>query len=241
LGGAAMDAAELDRLRDHYRFLTDEELAVDHARGPRGYRDEAVWQMIREEVIARGLTAAEKAFATSVEELPLATRAILGEAAAQMRDGIPLPEIESYLREQGLEAESATRILTVLAAALRESGRKKMTSGAMWCAGGLALTVMDYLHAAPGGTFVIALGPIAFGAFRFLQGMALAKVSGPSGSGLPSPVGLADAAELPPEPDAARQGNDEPRQGSSIWKIIVVLVIVYVISRVMWFVVHASG
>lgn len=179
-----MDSAELHRLNNHYTSLTDEELANDYARGPQGYRDAAVWKMIQAEVIARGLMTPVSAPGTSVEQLPLVTRAILAEAASQMVDGIPVLEVESYLRERGLGAESAARTLTTLAEAVREYGRKRMTNGLMWCVGGTALTVLT-CDAASGGTFVIALGPIVFGAFRFLRGAALAKVSGPSSSDLP--------------------------------------------------------
>jgi hypothetical protein len=50
-----------------------------------------------------------------------------------------------------------------------------MLSGALWCIGGIFVTVITYLSAASsptGGTYFVAWGAIIFGAVRFFQGLS---------------------------------------------------------------------
>jgi hypothetical protein len=44
--------------------------------------------------------------------------------------------------------------------------------GALWCIGGILLTVGSYSAASGGGTYVIAWGAILFGALQFFKGLA---------------------------------------------------------------------
>jgi hypothetical protein len=56
-------------------------------------------------------------------------------------------------------------------------GLRLMASGALWCAGGLAVTMVTY-HAAPeGGVFLVCWGPVLFGALDVLKGLAAAVSS----------------------------------------------------------------
>ena len=53
-----------------------------------------------------------------------------------------------------------------------------MVRGALWCFGGLAVTLFSYLAAVNspyGGTYVIAWGAVVFGAVRFFKGRAAAE------------------------------------------------------------------
>ena len=57
----------------------------------------------------------------------------------------------------------------------RAAAEKRMLYGALWCIGGIFVTVFSYLSAASsplGGTYVIAWGAIVFGALRFFQGLS---------------------------------------------------------------------
>jgi len=53
-----METAELARLRDHYRRLTDAKLEELHAEGPAAYAAPEVWQILDEEFQKRGTNAA---------------------------------------------------------------------------------------------------------------------------------------------------------------------------------------
>ena len=63
-------------------------------------------------------------------------------------------------------------------AAIREAKRARnqrhMVVGALWCIGGTLVTVMTYSAASSGeggGTYVVALGAIIFGALEFFAGL----------------------------------------------------------------------
>jgi hypothetical protein len=47
-----------------------------------------------------------------------------------------------------------------------------MLHGALWCGGGILVTVFTYAAASGGGTYVVAWGAIVFGAIQFFKGVA---------------------------------------------------------------------
>ncbi len=84
-------------------------------------------------------------------------------------------------KENSVEAESCSGCGTPLvvkhAAGAVESAEwspadRRMLRGAAWCAGGILVTLVTYSAAAPGGTYVIAWGAIAWGAVEFFQGLS---------------------------------------------------------------------
>lgn len=48
---------------------------------------------------------------------------------------------------------------------------RKSIWGAIWCIGGIIVTVVTYNNAVGGGTYYIAYGAIGFGAYQFFQGL----------------------------------------------------------------------
>ncbi len=46
-----------------------------------------------------------------------------------------------------------------------------MIFGALWCVGGIVVTVATYRAASGGGAFVVAWGAILFGAIQFFRGL----------------------------------------------------------------------
>jgi hypothetical protein len=56
--------------------------------------------------------------------------------------------------------------------ARREDAEKDMLHGALWCVGGIVVTVATYAAASGGGAYVVAWGAILFGAIQFLRGAA---------------------------------------------------------------------
>jgi len=50
--------------------------------------------------------------------------------------------------------------------------KRKMKRGALWCVGGIAVTLLTYTLATGGGSYIVAWGAIIFGAIEFFQGYA---------------------------------------------------------------------
>jgi hypothetical protein len=103
-------------------------------------------------------------------------QAIYDFAAEQMVNGASDRQVESMLREKGLDAESAATVVSNLAEhreqARAKAGQGAMISGALWCIGGIAVTAITYQAASGGGTYVVAWGAILFGAIQFFRGLA---------------------------------------------------------------------
>jgi hypothetical protein len=55
--------------------------------------------------------------------------------------------------------------------AQKESANTDMLFGALWCIGGIIVTVGTYSAASNGGFYVIAWGAIVFGAIKFIKGL----------------------------------------------------------------------
>jgi len=86
-------------------------------------------------------------------------------------------ETKISLIEQGLDADSATIVVTNLEKQIIESKKEKankdMLHGALWCVGGIIVTAITYSAASGGGTYIVAWGAILFGAIQFLKGLAI--------------------------------------------------------------------
>jgi hypothetical protein len=107
--------------------------------------------------------------------------AIYGAAAHQMRAGIARDAIVKSLMDRGLDAQSAHTVISNLTKGQREAAQRNMLIGALFCAGGTAVTVLTYQAAASspgGGRYLLAWGAILFGAIQFFRG--LFQMSGPS-------------------------------------------------------------
>jgi hypothetical protein len=105
------------------------------------------------------------------------SEAAYGLAAVQLRDGVSPSEIQAGLTHQGLDAEAAATVVgnlkQVQAKAHKDAAQKNMLLGALWCIGGLVVTVATYGAASGpgGGRYVIAWGAIVFGAAQFVRGL----------------------------------------------------------------------
>ena len=98
-------------------------------------------------------------------------------AAEQLRDGARPDEVEKSLLEQGVDLETArvavNELMRLHAQVNRGAGVKDMIYGALWCFGGIALTVFSHQAAANagGGSYVVAWGAVIFGALQFFRGV----------------------------------------------------------------------
>ena len=109
-------------------------------------------------------------------EAEKALRALFEYAAQLVGAGNSQGEVESKLRERGVDAEVAQLITHKLFAlrgeARKKAGSKNMLIGALWCVGGLAVTGLTYSAASDGGgTYIVTWGAIIFGAIQFFRGL----------------------------------------------------------------------
>ncbi len=99
-------------------------------------------------------------------------------AAEPMLLGAARTEILEKLTERGLDADSASNLVDRLkqtqAQARKLAVKNHMFYGALWCIGGIAVTMYTYQVAsnAGGGPYIIAWGAILYGGFQFLRGLA---------------------------------------------------------------------
>lgn len=109
----------------------------------------------------------------SQEEL---VQALYQYTADLMSDGLSESDIEAKLQEKGLDAESASmlvrNVMGLRSKAMRAAGKRDMIYGALWCIGGILVTVITFLMASGGGTYVVTWGAIIFGAVQFFRGLS---------------------------------------------------------------------
>jgi hypothetical protein len=100
------------------------------------------------------------------------------QAAQQMLQGAARSEILDRLTQRGLDADSAVnlvdRLKQIQAQAKKLAAKHNMFYGALWCIGGIVVTMFIYQAAsnAGGGPYIIAWGAILYGGFQFLRGLA---------------------------------------------------------------------
>lgn len=85
-------------------------------------------------------------------------------------------ETIKILIKKGLDEETATQIvqnlLEHIGTAKQEKAKKDMIYGALWCLGGICVTVFTLAAASGGGTYVVAWGAVIFGAIQFFRGLS---------------------------------------------------------------------
>ena len=101
-----------------------------------------------------------------------AVRAIYAYAARLMKDGQTGSQVEDALVQKGLGQEAASGVVANLIQARAKAAKKNMLYGALWCIGGIIVTVVTLGMAVQGGgTYIVAWGAIIFGAIQFFRGL----------------------------------------------------------------------
>ena len=101
-----------------------------------------------------------------------------GFAADRILEGVAPSEIQATLTQRGLDAETAAAIVGNLkrakAKADSEAAQRNMLHGALWCIGGIVVTLVTYQMASGpgGGRYAIAWGAVIFGGIQFLRGLS---------------------------------------------------------------------
>jgi hypothetical protein len=84
-------------------------------------------------------------------------------------------EIRQALLEKGMDEKSADELVADITNQLntekKEIAEKDMRHGALWCIGGILVTVLTYSAAGGHGTYIIAWGAMLFGAIQFFKGL----------------------------------------------------------------------
>ena len=62
-------------------------------------------------------------------------------------------------------------LTTRIAEEKRKQANKDILRGALWCGGGLIVTMVTYSMASGGGSYVVAWGAIIFGAIQLIRGL----------------------------------------------------------------------
>lgn len=108
--------------------------------------------------------------------------------ADEMSRGTGHDDIKAVLMEGGLTAEAADSVIEDVARermnaiALRQKAAKEakraeaksdMLYGALWCIGGLVVTIGSFVlaDANGGGRYVVTWGAVIFGAYQFFRGV----------------------------------------------------------------------
>jgi hypothetical protein len=105
-------------------------------------------------------------------------RALNRFAAEQVVAGAPASEIERQLVEKGYDSEAAGAVVARLKEARsqgrREAAHQNLLIPALWCLGGIVVTVLTYSMATNlgGAKYVIAVGPILYGGYRLFTGLS---------------------------------------------------------------------
>lgn len=96
-------------------------------------------------------------------------------AADQLEKGTPHTDIQELLVERGLDHSLAARVIANLLDADRAAkhavGRQNMMFGAIWCVGGIAVTLATRASATGGGVYIVAWGAIIVGGIQFFRGV----------------------------------------------------------------------
>lgn len=88
------------------------------------------------------------------------------------QDGRHFVKIRDMTGDEGfIEGGTKIKIVPEKAQPTKASARKNMIYGALWCIGGIVVTVATYSAASGGGTYIVAWGAILFGGLQLLSGI----------------------------------------------------------------------
>ncbi len=92
-----------------------------------------------------------------------------------VRQNKPDYEVVHLLQQRGLNEANAqvivNNIVDQVTIAKKRKAKKDMLYGALWCVGGIIITVGTYSAASNGGSYVITWGAIIFGGIQLFKGI----------------------------------------------------------------------
>ena len=78
-----------------------------------------------------------------------------------------LEQTDAYLRDAGLRPGDAKKVVIGAAEELRI--KRSQRTAMLWIAGGVAITMATFAVAEPGGSYVVAFGPIIYGVVKLFS------------------------------------------------------------------------
>jgi dolichol kinase len=85
-------------------------------------------------------------------------------------------EVKKKLIQMGLDDEMAdiiaNKVNQKVSLAIKEKSDKDILHGALWCGGGLLITMLTYAAASNGGIYILAWGAILYGGIRLFKGIS---------------------------------------------------------------------
>ena len=101
-------------------------------------------------------------------------QAVYKYAAELVKGGLSAKQMEGRLIEKGLDPGAASivvrNVFSWRAMAIHKAAGRNMLYGALWCLGGLLITLLTFSAAGEGGRFLVAWGAVLFGALQFFRG-----------------------------------------------------------------------
>jgi len=89
-------------------------------------------------------------------------------------------EAKQALINKGLDEKNASIVVTRIEQQIQDAiddkkcdAKEEMIYGAVWCIGGILVTVVTYIGAVSQGVYIITWGAILYGAIRFIRGLIL--------------------------------------------------------------------
>ena len=102
-------------------------------------------------------------------------QAVYKYAGELVKGGLSAAQVEGKLMARGLDRASASfivdNVFSIRTKAIRDTAKRKMVHGALWCIGGLAVTLAGFIVASEGERLILASGAVIFGAIQFLRGL----------------------------------------------------------------------
>ena len=102
---------------------------------------------------------------------------IYNYAVMQLSDGRSKQEVIDMVVSRGIDPTQAPEIVSSLRMQIAQikidAANKDIKHGALWCGGGLLVTIGSYSMASEGGgSYLMCWGAIIFGGYQLLKGMA---------------------------------------------------------------------
>jgi hypothetical protein len=104
------------------------------------------------------------------------TQNIFDYAIMQLAEGKSNEDVIDMMKRRGISIADAQNLVPQLriqiAQAKVDHANKEIRNGALWCLGGLVVSIGTYSMASGGGSYLLCWGPVIFGGIQFFRGLS---------------------------------------------------------------------